>query len=57
MTHEITNELEQVVDGDRFFVIQCSCGQVFSSLIAPGLTYRRSARAAYRKHLEAGVTA
>lgn len=52
MTHGIAQEFEQTLDGVRWWVVRCECGQVFSSKFAMGLTPRRSARAAFRRHLD-----
>jgi hypothetical protein len=52
MTHGIVQEVEQTLEGVRYWVVRCECGQVFSSKFAAGLTPRRSARAAFRRHLE-----
>jgi hypothetical protein len=53
MTHGIKQELEQTLDGGmRIWVVRCECGQEFSSKFAVGLTPRRSARAAFRRHLD-----
>lgn len=52
MTHGIAEEVEQTLNGERFWVVRCQCGEVFSSKFAVGLTPRRSARAAYRRHLD-----
>ncbi len=49
--HAVVEELEQTLpDGTRIWTVRCGCAQEFSSKFAMGLTPRRSARAAWRRH-------
>jgi hypothetical protein len=52
VTHFIVDECEQSLNDQRYWVVRCECGQTFSSTSAAGLTPRRSARAAFRHHLD-----
>ncbi len=53
MTHSIVDDRVQTLpNGKRILTLRCECGQEFSSLIEPGRASRRSARAAYRRHLD-----
>jgi hypothetical protein len=52
VTHFIVDECEQMLNDERYWVVRCECGQTFSSKFAAGLTPRRSARAAFRRHLD-----
>jgi hypothetical protein len=52
MKHAVVDELEHTENGVRYWTVRCECGRSFSSVFTAGLTPRRSARAAFRKHVD-----